>query len=149
MEQQIRITENKLGEHVPSLFYKTSQRGQANYILKRLQEKDVRAMSIIGGVGIFSRQKLPLFLEIIKESFDYLEKDPPSIESDCIRIQKDKGLVCVLLHQGQVCYVTEDRMCDVQFCIFKREIPAPKHYFIFRTKQEMIGTIEEKENYII
>jgi len=149
MEHEIRLTEKKVSEHLPRVFYKTEYRGQANFLLRRLEEEKVQACFSMGNVAIFGKTKTPKLIELIKESFTFVEKEAPNIESKCLKVQKDMGLICVLLDQAKRVFVTQNHVSDLEYSIYKREIPLPKFYKIFRTKRDMLQTLEEAEGYLV
>lgn len=142
-------TADTVGEHLPKFFVETPFKGQANFVMLRLKDKEVRAVYQHGEVGIFARYKLPQLVNTVEESLKHIEKVPPQMTEPCTKIQRRQELICVFVDYGRVAYVAEEKMSKLQYYIFVRELPAPKEYRIFSTKRDMIQALEDKEGFLI
>jgi len=140
---------DKAPDGYPKFSYSAEYFGQAYYISEQCKIKGIRASNIGNVIYIYSRKKLPNFIEIVRESYSYIKKPFPLLEGNVVSIQLDKALLCVYLLSKDTVYVTEGHLPYLVYEIFKRNLPRPKNFCVCTTKRELMDTLLMEENILI
>lgn len=140
VSDQIEIRRlDKSPDHLPSFAYTPIAYGQRNYIIRECNDNGIRNTIQDGEVQIFSRKKLPIFKQIITDSFIPLEKDHPPWKFLNRAYWRGRALISVLISECKEAYVTENHMEDLVYHIYMRNIPQPTMFKIFSRKAEMVN----------
>lgn len=137
------------GDHAPKFQWQTTHIGQANYIALRAQELGIRVHLVGSTVMLFSKKKIPDLLRVIEESTRYLYLPEPALCSENLVCKHERTILGVMIKNGSICYTTEKHFRELKFHIFKKDIPAPRVYYVFQSYREMKEALEEKERLAI
>jgi len=125
----------------------TYKEGQANYIACRCKEENILAKTYHSQVMIYSKRKLPLFIDIIYESFLFENREAPTLSESPTVFKEEQSLVCVLTNDKV--YVTSDKLERYLFYCYKKAIPKINFIKIFDKKKEMASYLLDHLNIII
>jgi hypothetical protein len=142
------LTDYKTG--TPRYVYYTHRYGHVNYLMHQCKEKGIKAESLNHQVHIFSKNKLPLFIDVIIESLIYDSIPIPSLKEDhADRVyRKGKKVLCVLT-KNDVAYVSKDCFPEWMVEVYKRTVPRLKRYFFFSDKKSLMDHLEMEEKILI
>ena len=153
MKNEIRLMESGLsGEHSPKYWYDTEIEGQGNFLLETCKKTGkVRVEQYSSQVGIFSKKKIVVFIEVIKQSFDYEEKIQPVMNGNNLVCKDGRALMGVLINKdGEIhCYATEKHYREMKYFVFTKQVPKFTHSHIFESYKELVKHMEQKESLIV
>jgi hypothetical protein len=151
IKEEVRINQDSsIGTYnSPRLNYETIFFGQANYLLKRCKEEKIQAAYRNKRVYIYSKRKLPKFVELINESLEYGNKQAPTFNSETAVFSTGKKILCILKKENETIYSTNENMPDVVYHIFKKDIPKFSNFKLFSTLKEMKEHLLEVERVMI
>lgn len=142
---EIKIKDWDLKEdYQPKHSYEPKLRGQAAYILKVCEEKEIRADFFLDSVRIYSHKKLNLFKDIIAESIELHKDTPMVIQGKSSAFYLNGSLICVALRDEDSLYTFESTFHKVIENQYIGKLPLALHYNIFDTRKEMEDTLLSK-----
>lgn len=150
-EKEITIRQDRsIGQYnEPRLNYETTMFGQANYLLKRCKEEKIQAAFRDRRIYIYSKRKIPRFVDLIKESLEYNNKPMPVLGVEVSTFLNGRRVLCVLKKDNETIYSTNENLPDVIYHIFKKDIPRLLNFKLFNTLREMKEHLLEVEKVII
>lgn len=148
VQQELITNYEKCSDSEPAYTFQPELRGQGQYIVHKCREAGIASRYYYGEVQVFAKTKKDKFVEIIEESYDVHEEAPP-LEQESQAVWMGGALLCVMLKNGDVTYVTDAHFPQVVETQFMGMIPITKHYKIFRTKYEMLTTLATLHNILI
>jgi hypothetical protein len=127
---------NNTGIDDPKFRYTPVRRGQATFIIHKCGEQKLRAAYLMGDVVIFSKRKLPIFLDIISQSLE-IGYEPLQLTKETQAFYYGHALKCLMVRDMDATFVTEGSFEEIVRLQFLNQIPITKQYYIFNTQKEM------------
>lgn len=143
----IYIKELKGADGDPKYAYRATRMGQANYIMIRCQEDNIACLYVAGEVQLYSRRKLPQFVSIVTESFQYDLLSRPEVKSGTQAYWEGPSLLCVYV--DGVVYLANKNMPRYKMYVYKKDLPSVELCKVYRTKNEMIQALMEEKNIVV
>ena len=131
----------------PKYAYACTRRGQGNYLMHRCKEENLNAIFSRNQVMIYSRTKVPLFSNLILESFQFDNKTNPPCPSTTVTYWEGQAVLGVLV-EGRV-YVVDDKFSTFVLYEYKKKLPRFKEFTIFKRKKDMEEFLEREKGIIL
>ena len=138
-------------DHSPKFKYSAPKCGQVNYIKVSCRNSGVRVDSYGRDVQIFSKRKLPQFIQTIDKSLELLNKPEPQLKHKTVTYSVGQKVLCVMVERDGVLfmYVVETNLEDTMFQVYEKNIPKAHHMKIYSKKRDMVLALEEEEGLIL
>lgn len=146
---QIRVLGDDMDSQ-PKFSVKCAHYGQSSFVEERLLEEGVRCIKRGNEVCIYSKQKLPILEQILKECEALLTKEePPVVTAKAVSLMDDTALIGVYMGDTDTLFLTEKRVPKIVSLIFQRKLRRPKNMKIFSTAKEFKECLELEHRLLI